>query len=1125
MKYNPIEKNELEKVEEISGGDSPPPLSFDKQAFSTAFATTTPVPASEPASIDATIAPAAEPAKALASTSNRLKRRTKRSQQPREAYASAARWHQRLGHVGPAVIDHLVRPAPKDDPKGRKTLNGVNITAWDAPATNKCEICAISKAHEIVSRRTPDTRSDKPFERVCLDIVPMNESFETSQYYVHVNDEYTSYRIIRTLYTKSGIRQAIRDIFAFIRRRFGCEVAVIRTDGESTIEVGTNFEAELAADGYHIERSPPHTQALNGKAERAGHVLIIRATGLKAQARFPDVLWPEIINAAAYLLNHTPMESLGWLSPREFLQNALGRPQIPTLAHLYAYGSKAYWHNKEVSKQKLKRIEPVGGIGFLCGYQSSNVYRIWIPSEKTIRAYRDVDFDEDQFYSPDNPDILEQIRQANETSISMSTSIDPIDSEGVEDEQASTDESEDEFLTSHENIDVNARASTFENFEPPMDLPICPRDDLDLTPLLPTPSPTPERDDDDTIVVMPRSNAGEEQAERPEPAPEKPRHSRRKVEKGPAPRHNEISADSTADLVIPHRTRGKRKEAYALALTNVGNNAGFHGAFAAGVSQAFGKQPHQSMLLPEPKHWKAMLAHPHSQHWLKATNEEFEKLVGNGTAEIVDIPKDMPWRDILPMTWVWRYKVDEGGYLASHKARLCVRGDLEKLPSTEETFAATLAARVFRALMAIAAYFDLELRQLDAVSAFTNSVLRRKIYVRLPDGFQQLRKCLLLHRALYGLKEAGHLWYEEFTGALRDMGMRCAGDEPCLWLNNWLVLFFFVDDIVAMFRPAYASKWDQFRADLCARYNFKDLQDLKWFLGIRVIRDRQNRKLWLCQDAYIAKIASRFHLTPGKWATPMTTDDLSTHYPDEMPSKHAIHGYQQLIGSINYAAVISRGDTARAASKLAEFLQNPAPQHIKAAHRAIEYLAATSSLALEFSGPQGDSEPDPFQVYSDASFGDCPRTRRSTGGFIITLFGGAIDWRSKRQSCVTLSSTEAELHALTDAVREVQYWRRIFADIGLALEQDYSATCDNKQTIRLLTASTAQFNTKLRHVDIKHHWLREKVQSGEIKINWTPTAAMPADGLTKPLTVQNHQKLLKHLSLVDISARLEHTQA
>ena len=195
-----------------------------------------------------------------------------------------------MGYIGPAIIAHLVQPVPADDPKGRKILNSINITTWDAPATNKCEICTITKAHEIISRRTPDIRSDRPFERVCLDIVPMNEAFNTSQFFVHINNEYTSYRFVKIVYLKSDIRQVIFNIFVYIRRRFACEVAVIRTDGESTIEMGTNFEAELAADRYHVERSPPHTQALNGKAERAGYVLIARARGLKTQVRFPSVL-------------------------------------------------------------------------------------------------------------------------------------------------------------------------------------------------------------------------------------------------------------------------------------------------------------------------------------------------------------------------------------------------------------------------------------------------------------------------------------------------------------------------------------------------------------------------------------------------------------------------------------------------------------------------------------------------------------------------------------------------------------------------------------------------------------------------------------------------------------------
>ena len=85
------------------------------------------------------------------------------------------------------------------------------------------------------------------------------------------------------------------------------------------------------------------------------------------------------------------------------------------------------------------------------------------------------------------------------------------------------------------------------------------------------------------------------------------------------------------------------------------------------------------------------------------------------------------------------------------------------------------------------------------------------------------------------------------------------------------------------------------------------------------------------------------------------------------------------------------------------------------------------------------------------------------------------------------------------------------------LEQDYSATYNNKQTIRLLIASTAQFNIKLQYINIKYHWLQEKMQNSKIIINEAAIADMPADSLTKLLSGQNHRKLLKYLSLVDIS--------
>jgi hypothetical protein len=89
---------------------------------------------------------------------------------------------------------------------------------------------------------------------------------------------------------------------------------------------------------------------------------------------------------------------------------------------------------------------------------------------------------------------------------------------------------------------------------------------------------------------------------------------------------------------------------------------------------------------------------------------------------------------VIPVRWVFIYKFDTDGFLAKFKARLVVRGDLQR-PDGRDNYAATLASRVFRALMAIAAQFDLDIHQLDAVNAFTNSDMDSEVYIRCLEGF------------------------------------------------------------------------------------------------------------------------------------------------------------------------------------------------------------------------------------------------------------------------------------------------------------------------------------------------------------------------------------------------------
>ena len=157
-----------------------------------------------------------------------------------------------------------------------------------------------------------------------------------------------------------------------------------------------------------------------------------------------------------------------------------------------------------------------------------------------------------------------------------------------------------------------------------------------------------------------------------------------------------------------------------------------------------------------------------------------------------------------------------------------------------------------------------------------------------------------------------------------------------------------------------------------------------------------------------------------------------------------------------------------------------------------------------------------FARASDTSFGDDPVSRKSIEGYLFTLFGGPIDWRSTKQKLVTKSSTEAELLALSHAATKLIQWQRFFKEIGFDPNKKQTINCNNLQTIRLLTKSDAELNTKLRHVNIYHHWLRQEVRNGNINIKWVPTADITADGLTKALPRQKHKTFIQQLNLVNI---------
>ena len=198
-----------------------------------------------------------------------------------------------------------------------------------------------------------------------------------------------------------------------------------------------------------------------------------------------------------------------------------------------------------------------------------------------------------------------------------------------------------------------------------------------------------------------------------------------------------------------------------------------------------------------------------------------------------------------------------------YKARMVVCGDLQP-KQDKETYVVTLAARVFRFLMAVAAYFDLEAKQFDTINAFTNAKIRKKIWVWFLPGRQSPGYVLLLLRALYGLHVLPLLWYKHLCEVMQKLGLKPVLECVCLFTNQQLIVFFYVNNIVVLYHCSEEQAYVNFKDKLMAKFKLHEIRDLKWFLGIQVLCNQVHHKIWLCQDSYISKVACTFNLVHHK---------------------------------------------------------------------------------------------------------------------------------------------------------------------------------------------------------------------------------------------------------------------
>jgi len=222
--------------------------------------------------------------------------------------------------------------------------------------------------------------------------------------------------------------------------------------------------------------------------------------------------------------------------------------------------------------------------------------------------------------------------------------------------------------------------------------------------------------------------------------------------------------------------------------------------------------------------------------------------------------------------------------------------------------------------------------------------------------------------------------------------------------------------------------------------------------------------------------------------------------------------YQALIGSLTYAAMSTRPDIAGALGSVNQFASSPSETHWKAAKRILRYLKGTLDHGICFNGNTDTKVV--LSGFVDADWAGDVTTRKSQSGYVFQLRGGPISWVSKKQSTVALSSTEAKYVAAALAAQEVVWLRGLLKDFGFHQESATVLSENNLGTTEL--SRNPKFHGRMKHLDIRHHFLRNAVEGDILFLKYCQTDEQLADMMTKALPKEKFNKLRDQLSVLSV---------
>ncbi|GAW08946.1 Gag-Pol polyprotein [Lentinula edodes] len=502
--------------------------------------------------------------------------------------------------------------------------------------------------------------------------------------------------------------------------------------------------------------------------------------------------------------------------------------------------------------------------------------------------------------------------------------------------------------------------------------------------------------------------------------------------------------------------------------------------------------------------------------------KEYQTLLAEQCWELIPLPPDA---NLTGGRWTYAIKFDAHRNLLKRKARYVAQGYTQiQGQDYDKTYGGVAQMESVCLVLAIAAALKLSIFQVDFTAAFLNSPINHDVYMKQPDGFVKPGSEHLvckLKKSIYRTMQGSHDWQETLAARYVANGYTASRADPCIRYrrvgNEYTVTSTYGDDVCG--GSSTISGRDLAIADLGKRWEANEVTS-EVLLGMTIHQDPTTKNINISQKTYFQRMLSTFHLEHVRHRyTPLPPGVKLSDSPSPLPEDEIEFmkdkQYRSIVGSIMWGQVCTRPDLAFAAGLLARYQLNPGRQHWECIEWVAGYILHTIDYSITYKAPGPlNSLPGASlktHAYVDSDHAGCRDTYRSTSGYVFFMAGALVSWSSKRQATVALSTTESEYIGLSRATQQAVWLASFMTEVDLTQQGPINLLGDNFGSVCL--TENSKRHALVKHIEMRHHYVREKVTSGEVAVQCIRSGDSVADIFTKPLSGVIHSKLVSQLGL------------